>query len=86
MTDAEGKESPDAVDAGVLVDEPGRAHPARFAMSGGGDSRGDDPSGPSPRVAAAAIRDAIDALEAERPDIAARLRELLGRIESPPED
>ncbi len=44
------------------------------------ESGGDDVSGPSPRIVAAAIRDAIDALEAERPDIAERLRELLGEI------
>ena len=50
------------------------------------ETGGGDVSGPSPRVAAAAIRDAIDALERERPDIAARLRELLGRIERPPEE
>ena len=33
---------------------------------------GDDLSGPSPRVAAAAIHDAIEALEPERPDLAER--------------
>lgn len=37
--------------------------------------------GPSPEVAAAAIRDAIAALEAERPDIAQRLYELLDDLE-----
>ena len=50
------------------------------------ETGGDDLSGPSPRVAAAAICDAIDALESERPDIAARLQELLGRIERSPEE
>ena len=46
-----------------------------------GEHGGGGVPGPSPRVAAAAIRDAIDALEAERPDLAARLRELLAQIE-----
>ena len=41
---------------------------------------GGDP-GPDPEVAAAAIRDAIAAMEAERPDLAERLRELLARVE-----
>jgi hypothetical protein len=43
--------------------------------------RGDDRDGPSPRVAAAAIRDAIEALQVERPDIAGRLWALLGDLE-----
>jgi len=33
------------------------------------------------RAQARAIRDAIAAMEAERPDLAARLRELLARLE-----
>ena len=41
---------------------------------------GGDP-GPDPEVAAAAIRDAAKAMEAERPDLAERLRELLARLE-----
>ena len=41
---------------------------------------GGDP-GPDPEVAAAAIRDAIAAMERERPDLAERLRELLARVE-----
>ena len=52
----------------------------------GGHDEGGDPGAVSPRVAAAAIRDAIEALERERPDLAERLRELLGRIEAPPEE
>lgn len=35
-----------------------------------------DSADPSPRVAAAAIRDATDALQRERPDLAERLAEL----------
>ncbi len=46
---------------------------------------GGDP-GPSPRVAAAAIRDAIEVLEAERPDLAQRLRQLLIRLEDPADE
>jgi hypothetical protein len=45
------------------------------------ETGGDDHDGPSPRVAAAAIRDAIAALEAERPDLAARLRELADELD-----
>jgi hypothetical protein len=41
----------------------------------------DDLDGPTPRVAAAAIRDAIEALERERPDLAERLRSLLDELE-----
>ena len=37
--------------------------------------------GPSQRVAAAAIRDAIDAMQDERPDLAERLRELLSQLQ-----
>ena len=47
------------------------------------------PAGPSSRVAAAAIRDAIEALEDERPDIAERLAELVDGLEAqiePPQD
>ena len=44
-------------------------------QSGGGDP------GPDPVVAAAAIRDAIAAVEAERPDLARRLGELLAELE-----
>ena len=40
-----------------------------------------DPEGPSPRVAAAAIRDAVAALRAERPDLAAKLEELAAALE-----
>jgi hypothetical protein len=40
--------------------------------------------GPSARVAAAAILDAIEALESERPDLAAQLRGLLDRLEEAP--
>ena len=53
-------------------------------MSCAGEGRepsGGEPEGIDPRVAAAAIRDAIDALEAERPDLAERLRELIAQIE-----
>ncbi len=46
-----------------------------------GHALADDRDGPSPRVAAAAMRDAIEALENERPDLAAQLRTLLARIE-----
>lgn len=42
---------------------------------------GGDTVGPSAEVAAAAIRDAIAALEAERPDMAQRLYELLDDLE-----
>lgn len=41
---------------------------------------GGDP-GPDPEVAAAAIRAAIAAMEAERPDLAERLRQLLASLE-----
>ncbi len=40
-----------------------------------------DLEGPSPRVAAAAIRDAIDAVGRERPELAARLAELVRELE-----
>ena len=40
----------------------------------------DDRDTSSRRVVAAAIRDAIEALEPERPDLAARLRELIEEL------
>ena len=50
-------------------------------MSVRGEQSGGDP-GVDPEVAAAALRDAIEAVETERPDLAERLRRLLERLES----
>ena len=49
----------------------------------GTEEPGGELEGISPRVAAAAIRDAIEALEHERPDLAERLQTLLGRLDDP---
>jgi hypothetical protein len=49
------------------------------------DSESSDTGEPSTRVAAAAIRDAIEALEAERSDLAARLGALAAVLEADPE-
>lgn len=53
-------------------------------MSQADRESGGDSDGPSPRVAAAAIRDAIEALEAERPDLAEQLGDLLARLDDEP--
>jgi len=50
------------------------------AARGEGESR-NDPPGPTPHIAAAAIRDAIEALEGSRPDLAKRLAALLEDLE-----
>ncbi len=69
---------------------PGSSPATRTSRGGDDDRRRAEwrrpRGGRVPRVAAAAIRDAIEALERERPDLAERLRELLGRIEAPPEE
>jgi len=51
----------------------------RSSRRSGGKPRRDP--GPTPQVAAAAIRDAIEALGDSRPDLAARLARLLDDLE-----
>ena len=51
-------------------------------MSSADHQSGGDHGGPSPRVAASTIRDAIEALKDERPDLAERLDELASELES----
>ena len=62
--------------------DPGDEDVKRAAMTSRSETERRRLPGRAREVAAAAIRDAIEAVEAERPDLAERLRRLLERLES----